>query len=44
MKTSKDKIEETLQGFNDFHPIGRVGRSEDIAKTIHFLLLSLIHI
>ena len=34
----EDKIEETLQGFNDFHPIGRVGRSEDIAKTIHFLL------
>ena len=33
----KDKIEEKLQGFNDFHPIGRVGRSEDIAKTIHFL-------
>lgn len=34
----KDKIEETLQGFNDFHPIGRVGRAEDIAQTIHFLL------
>ncbi|MEM6866272.1 MAG: SDR family oxidoreductase, partial [Bacteroidota bacterium] len=34
----KDKIEETLQGFNDFHPIGRVGRPDDIAKTIHFLL------
>jgi NAD(P)-dependent dehydrogenase (short-subunit alcohol dehydrogenase family) len=34
----KDKIEETLQGFNDFHPIGRVGRVEDIAQTIHFLL------
>ncbi len=34
----KDKIEETLQGFNDFHPIGRVGRPLDIAKTIHFLL------
>ncbi len=34
----QDKIEETLQGFNDFHPIGRVGRAEDIAKTIHFLL------
>jgi NAD(P)-dependent dehydrogenase (short-subunit alcohol dehydrogenase family) len=33
-----DKIEETLQGFNDFHPIGRVGRPEDIAKTIAFLL------
>lgn len=34
----EDKIEETLQGFNDFHPIGRVGRPEDIAKTIFFLL------
>ncbi len=34
----KDKIEETLQGFNDFHPIGRVGRPEDIARTIKFLL------
>lgn len=33
-----DKIEETLQGFNDFHPVGRVGRPEDIAKTIAFLL------
>jgi NAD(P)-dependent dehydrogenase (short-subunit alcohol dehydrogenase family) len=34
----KSKIEETLQGFNAFHPIGRVGRSEDVAKTIAFLL------
>jgi len=34
----EDKIEETLQGFNDFHPIGRVGRPNDIAKTITFLL------
>lgn len=34
----KEKIEETLQGFNTFHPIGRVGRPEDIAKTICFLL------
>ncbi|WP_299215642.1 SDR family oxidoreductase [uncultured Aquimarina sp.] len=34
----EDKIEETLQGFNDFHPIGRVGRTDDIAKTIYFLL------
>lgn len=32
------KIEETLQGFNGFHPIGRVGRPEEIAKTIQFLL------
>jgi NAD(P)-dependent dehydrogenase (short-subunit alcohol dehydrogenase family) len=34
----EDKIEETLQGFNGFHPIGRVGRPEEIAKTINFLL------
>ena len=34
----ESKIEETLQGFNAFHPIGRVGRPEDIAKTISFLL------
>ncbi|MFS4493474.1 SDR family NAD(P)-dependent oxidoreductase [Maribacter sp. 2308TA10-17] len=35
----KDKIEENLQGFNDFHPIGRVGRPEDVARTIRFLML-----
>jgi NAD(P)-dependent dehydrogenase (short-subunit alcohol dehydrogenase family) len=34
----ESKIEETLQGFNGFHPIGRVGRPEDVAKTINFLL------
>lgn len=34
----EDKIEETLQGFNDFHPIGRIGRPEDVAEVIHFLL------
>ena len=34
----RDKIEETLQGFNNFHPIGRVGRPNDVAATIHFLL------
>jgi len=33
-----DKIDVTLQGFNSFHPIGRVGQAQDIAKTIHFLL------
>ena len=32
------KIEESLAGFNAFHPIGRVGRSADIASTIGFLL------
>jgi NAD(P)-dependent dehydrogenase (short-subunit alcohol dehydrogenase family) len=34
----KDKIEETLQGFNDFHPIGRVGRPADVASIIGTLL------
>ena len=33
-----DKIEETLAGFNGFHPIGRVGRVDDVAAVIDFLL------
>lgn len=33
-----DKIEDELQGFNSFHPIGRVGYPMDVAKTISFLL------
>jgi NAD(P)-dependent dehydrogenase (short-subunit alcohol dehydrogenase family) len=33
-----DKIEETLQGFNGFHPIGRVGRTADVANVAHLLL------
>jgi NAD(P)-dependent dehydrogenase (short-subunit alcohol dehydrogenase family) len=32
------KIEETLQGFNAFHPIGRVGRPGDVAGVVRFLL------
>jgi len=32
------KIEDTLQGFNAFHPIGRVGRPNDVAEVIAFLL------
>ncbi|MEM7474816.1 MAG: SDR family oxidoreductase [Planctomycetota bacterium] len=35
-----DKVEETLQGFNDFHPIGRVGRTTDVASIIGTLLSS----
>ena len=36
---NEDEIEETLEeGFNAFHPIGRVGRPEDIANAIDFLL------
>lgn len=34
----EDKIEETLAGFNDFHPIGHIGAPEDIANAIEFLL------
>jgi NAD(P)-dependent dehydrogenase (short-subunit alcohol dehydrogenase family) len=33
-----DKIEETLQGFNGFHPVGRVGRPEDVAGVVRTLL------
>lgn len=33
-----DKIEETLQGFNGFHPIGRVGNVDDIAGVVELLL------
>jgi NAD(P)-dependent dehydrogenase (short-subunit alcohol dehydrogenase family) len=34
-----DKIETTLsEGFDAFHPIGRVGRAEDVANHIVFLL------
>lgn len=33
-----EKIEETLQGFNDFHPLGRIGTVEDVANAIDFLL------
>ncbi|MDN5941127.1 MAG: SDR family oxidoreductase [Nitrospira sp.] len=32
------KIDETLAGFNSFHPIGRIGTAEDVAKAIAFLL------
>lgn len=33
-----DKIHDTLQGFNDFHPIGRIGDPDDVAAVIDFLL------
>jgi NAD(P)-dependent dehydrogenase (short-subunit alcohol dehydrogenase family) len=35
---AEDEIKETLQGFNDFHPIGRIGTTTDIADAIEFLL------
>jgi len=33
-----DKIDETLASFDGFHPIGRIGTPEDVAKAIVFLL------
>jgi NAD(P)-dependent dehydrogenase (short-subunit alcohol dehydrogenase family) len=32
------EIDEALEGFNAFHPIGRVGQASEIAETIVFLL------
>ena len=32
------KVAETLDTFNDFHPMGRVGNPEDVANVITFLL------
>ena len=34
----KEKVAETLQGFNSFHPIGRIGTPEDVANAVLFLL------
>ena len=33
-----DEVHEALQGFNDFHPIGRIGKPRDVASVIRFLL------
>lgn len=33
-----DEIEKTLAGFDDFHPIGRIGQVDDVAAVIDFLL------
>ncbi len=35
---SPNELDSTLAGFNEFHPIGRIGTVEDIANTILFLL------
>lgn len=34
----KEEVHTTLQGFNSFHPIGRVGTPADVAHVIVFLL------
>lgn len=33
-----DKVKETLQSFNGFHPLGRIGQPQDISSVILFLL------
>ena len=35
---AEDEIESALQGFNDFHPIGRIGSTDDVADAIEYLL------
>ncbi len=35
---AENEINDALAGFNDFHPIGRIGSPDDIANTIEFLL------
>ncbi|WP_260958592.1 SDR family NAD(P)-dependent oxidoreductase [Pseudomonas citri] len=34
----KAEVHGALQGFNDFHPIGRVGTPQDVAEVVAFLL------
>ena len=34
----KEQVHSALEGFNSFHPIGRVGTPEDVAEAIAFLL------
>ncbi|MGK7872738.1 MAG: SDR family NAD(P)-dependent oxidoreductase [Xenococcaceae cyanobacterium] len=35
---AKDQVHSALQGFNSFHPLGRVGTPVDVAEAIAFLL------
>ncbi|GAB4371016.1 MAG: SDR family oxidoreductase [Elainellaceae cyanobacterium] len=34
----KEQVHTTLEGFNQFHPIGRVGQPEEVAEAVAFLL------
>ena len=34
----KAQVHEVLQGFNSFHPIGRIGTPEEVAEVVCFLL------
>ena len=33
-----EKIKETLATFDKFHPIGRIGKPEDVANVVDYLL------
>jgi NAD(P)-dependent dehydrogenase (short-subunit alcohol dehydrogenase family) len=33
-----DEVHVALQAFNDFHPIGRIGKPSDVASVVVFLL------
>lgn len=35
---AKDQVRDALQGFNGFHPIGRIGTADDVTEVIAFLL------
>ena len=32
------EVDEALTGFNDFHPLGRIGQAQDVASAIDYLL------
>jgi len=34
----KEQVQEALQGFNGFHPIGRIGTPQEVANVVAFLL------
>ncbi len=34
----KDQVHSALQGFNSFHPIGRIGTPDEVAEVVCFLL------
>ena len=34
----KEQMDAAMEGFNGFHPIGRVGKAQDLAEAIAYLL------